>query len=164
MLSQGVSWAFTGVALLLTAGRYWIRSTIIRRIGWDDAAHLLGVMLLVSQVSIVTSATSMMYRLGDDDTNGTAREVNLFYHLDLAATLIAWFCLWAIKLSFLLLYRRIFQVSVWFTRAWWVVAAFVGLTFWTLIAGSITQCGHVGHIESAGEFLMIGAYDARLID
>ena len=139
------------MALALTVGRYWVRSTIIRRIGWDDAAHLLGVMLLLSQVSIVTSAASMMYKLGDR----TANESPLFYQLDLAATLIAWACLWAVKMSFLLLYRRIFQVSVWFTRAWWVVATFVGLTFWVLIAGSITQCGQVGHIERAGEFHIV---------
>ena len=149
---QGVSWSFTGVALALTVGRYWVRSTIIRRVGWDDAAHLLGVILLVSQVAIVTTATSMMYKLGSDNTGGSAKEVNFFLHLDLAATLISWSCLWAIKVSFLLLYRRIFQVSIWFTRAWWAVAAFVGLTFWVMIAGSITQCGYVGHIESAGEF------------
>ncbi|KAL8791657.1 MAG: hypothetical protein Q9195_005740 [Heterodermia aff. obscurata] len=93
-----------------------------------------------------------MYKLGEDDTSRAPIDVALFYRLDLAAMLIAWCCLWSIKLSFLLLYRRIFKVSLWFTRAWWAVAAFVGLTFWALVAGTVTQCGRIGRIESAEEY------------
>lgn len=114
---------------------------------------------MVAQVSVVTGGAPTMYKLGNKDesssSSSTAAEVALLLRLDLAATLIAWSCLWSIKLSFLLLYRRIFKISVWFTRAWWVVAAFVGLTFWALVAGTMTQCGGIDRIEDAGEFAFL---------
>ena len=147
-----MSWAFTSVAILLTAGRLWIRARIIRRVGWDDAAHLLGCLLLVALVALVSAASSMMYHLGSNDTNGPSNEITIFYRLDLAATLISWCCLWLIKSSFLILYRHIFSISSRFLRAWWIVSAVVFLTFWVVIAGCVTQCGNPTQIDRIGIF------------
>ena len=74
----------------------------------------------------------------------------LFFRLNTAGVLLTWLCLYAIKLSFLLFYRRIFQISRGFMQAWWVVLVIVVLTFWILIAGSITQCGSPSTLEDVG--------------
>lgn len=148
-----VSWVFTGLAILLTAGRFWIRCKIIRRLSWDDAAHLMGLLLLIAQVSIVSGAASMIYRIAnnkaEDDGHYEAQH-SLFIRLNVAAILVTWFCLYAIKMAFLLLYHRIFQISEKFIRAWWIVLAIVVLTFWILVAGSLTECGSPSALEHVG--------------
>ena len=150
-----VSWAFTGLAVLLTVGRFSIRCKIIKKTSWDDAAHLFGLLFLVAQVSIVSSAATMVYRSVTDeseaDKDGNA-ESPLFIRLNTASFLITWFCLYAIKMSFLLLYHRLFQISRTFIQAWWIVLGTVLLTFCILIAGSITQCGSPLALENVGTF------------
>ena len=47
---------------------------------------------------------------------------------------------WIVKLSFLMLYRFLFQSSRPFKRAWWAVLAFTVLTFWIPIAGVLSTC------------------------
>ena len=154
MRKQGVSWAFTSVALVLTVGRCWIRFTIIKSMYWDDIAHLIGLILLLAQVTIVSAATSLMYQVGDFNSDSTTtqdqRDLSLFFSLNLAGILIDWCCLFSIKASFLLLYRHIFQVSKAFTRAWWTVSAFVLVAFWILVAGSLTECGKPSNFGNIG--------------
>ena len=148
-----VSWVFTTLAILLTGCRFWIRGKIIKKFSWDDAAHLLGLLLLIVQVSAVSVAASQLYRVGNLEAGDKSRFEDghlLFVRLNLVAILTTWFCLYAIKLSFLLLYHRIFQVSKIFIRAWWIVLAVVTITFWILIAGSLTGCGSPLALEHAG--------------
>ena len=148
-----VSWVFTTLAVLLTGCRFWIRGKIIKKFSWDDAAHLLGLLLLIVQVSTVSAAASQLYgveTLEASDDSHFENEHLLFVRLNIAGILTTWFCLYAIKLSFLLLYHRIFQVSEIFIRAWWIVLAVVILTFWILIAGSLTACGSPSALEHAG--------------
>ena len=150
----GVSWGFTGLAISLTATRFWIRSKVTKRLAWDDAAHLLGLLLLIAQVSIVSGATSMIYRIAideeDEDKRRYEAEHLLFVRLDFAGILITWSCLYAIKLSFMLLYHHIFRISEKFIRAWWIVLGIVFLTYWILIAGSLTECGSPSALEHFG--------------
>lgn len=148
-----VSWAFTTLAVLLTGTRFWIRGKIIKKFSWDDAAHLLGLLLLIVQVSTESAAASELYRvgtLGSGDDGSFLDAHLLFVRLNIAGILTTWFCLYAIKMSFLLLYHRIFRISVIFIRAWWIVFALVILTFVILIAGSITACGSPSALEHAG--------------
>lgn len=153
-----ISWTFTGLAILLTGGRYWIRYKIVKRLSWEDAAHLMGLLLLIAQVSTVSWAASFIYRnanleAGDDGDDIQFEVEHLqFVRLNVATVLITWCCLYAIKLSFLLLYYHIFQISKTFIRAWWTVLAIVILTFGILIAGSITQCGSPLALEHVGTF------------
>ena len=149
------SWAFTGLAILLTGGRYWIRAKIIKKFSWDDAAHLMGLLLLIAQVSIMSGAASFIYRpanFGAGDDSHFEADHPQFVRLNVAGVLLTWFCLYAIKIAFLLLYHRIFQISKTFVRAWWIVSAIVLLTFWILIAGSLTQCGTPSALEHVGTF------------
>lgn len=111
---QAVSWVFAGLAFILTGGRFWIRCTIVKKLSWDDAAHLLALLLLIAQVGIICSATSMNYHPADEDQ----RDVSFSLRLDIAGVFVSWCCLYAVKVSFLLLYRRLFQVSERFMRAW----------------------------------------------
>ena len=149
----GISWTFTALAIVLTACRLWIRSKIIKRVSWDDAAHVLGLLFLVAQVSVVHVAACMLYQSLDHpagDNSDYPAGHPLFIRLNTASTLLTWFCLYAIKLSFLLLYYHIFQVSRIFIRAWWMVLGTVVITFLISIAGTIIQCGSPLRLEDFG--------------
>ena len=150
-----ISWVFTGLAILLTAGRFWIRCKIIKRLSWEDAAHLLGLLLLIAQVSIVSAAASMVYRpMNSAATDNKYYEsiLLLLVRLNVSGVLVTWCCLYAVKMSFLLLYYHIFRISQTFIRAWWIVLAIVVLTFCILILGTLTQCGSPSGFEHAGTF------------
>ena len=47
---------------------------------------------------------------------------------------------WIVKLSFLMLYRFLFQTSQAFKKAWWAVLVLTILTFWIPIAGVLSTC------------------------
>lgn len=162
-----VSWVFTGLAIVLTAGRFWIQCKIIRSLSWDDAAHLLGLLLLVAQISIVSGGASIIYQIASFEAGDDGRyeaEHLLFVRLDVAGILVSWCCLYAVKMSFLLLYHRIFQVSERFVQAWWIVLGIVFLTFWILVASSLTECGSpsaLGHIGTCYLLLRHSQYQQR---
>ena len=148
---QAVSWSFTGLAVLLTICRLWIRCTIIKGLFWDDAAHMLALACLLIQISLVTAATTMAYHVVSQNSTeeAAATQVHLL-RINYAAIVIVWTCLYAVKLAFLLLYRRIFQVSQNFMKAWWTVLAMVVAMYSATIVGAITQCGNPSHLGSMG--------------
>lgn len=142
-----VNWALTGVAGALTVGRYTIRYVNSRRFFWDDLVHLFALVVLIvhggtNQLSLNSKATianavaskprpSQSYLLGLYEHNQRLSSVNnCFLYL----------VFWIVKLSFLMLYRFLFQASRPFKKAWWVVLAFTVLTFWIPIAGVLSTC------------------------
>lgn len=129
--------------MLLTAGRQWIRLRILRRFDWNDAAHLAALLLLLVQVSMISGAAPLMYRADESivNNNPSQPDLNLLFRINLALLLITWSCLYAVKVSFLLFYRTIFNASAQFNRAWWSVLAFVILSYCALIISSLMQCG-----------------------
>ena len=56
------------------------------------------------------------------------------------ATMQFWVCIYLIKLSFLLFYRKIFGVNRIFMRAWWIVALFQFITFWACFLAPLWSC------------------------
>lgn len=88
--SAGLVMGFTGLAFALTIGRLYVRARIIKSVYWDDAAHLLGLTLLLAQVSIVSSSTSIMHQLGAYKAGAiTRKQVSLSFSLDLAGILVS---------------------------------------------------------------------------
>ena len=93
----------------------------------------------------------MIYAQTEGDTMVTGViQISVFLRLNVAAILLSWCCLYAIKVSFLLLYRQIFQVSKGFIRAWWITSIIVFVTFWILFAGTITKCGTASDLGDIG--------------
>ena len=150
---QALSWLFAALSVFLTVGRFWIRISIIRSLSWDDAVHLLGLLFLLAQISIVTAAASMMYDLDEYDVNPTGEQITLLFHLDVAGLVMTWSCVYAVKAAFLLLYRRIFHISKAFTRVWWITSIYVLVTFGVLLVGSLTQCGSAPELGDLGMVL-----------
>ena len=144
---QHVNWALTGTTGALSIGRYAIRYFNSRRFFWDDLVHLFAFAVLIahggtnelslkSKAAIANAADSQprpsqSYLLGLYQHNQRLSSINnCFLYL----------VFWIVKLSFLMLYRFLFQSSQSFKKAWWVVLAFTILTFWIPIAGVLSTC------------------------
>ena len=73
-------------------------------------------------------------------------------YFTLAGTVEMWLCYWLVKLTFIIFYRQLFDVSKRFRTLWWITLAFTLLTFWVPIAGELTFCGgSVLYVSSWGE-------------
>ena len=145
-----VSWGGVSLAILLSLGRFWIRARLIKSLRWDDAAHLLGLLFLLAQVSMVSwmqSTIHARFELLDHH-----QQLRLFLRLDVAAIILSWSCLYAIKVAFLLLYHQIFRVSETFMWAWWITSVVTFVTFWILIIGTLTKCGDAADLTNLCRF------------
>ena len=131
----------------LTIGRYVIRYANSQRFFWDDLVHFFALAVLIvhggtNQLSLNSKAAiakavharpqpSQSYLLGLYEHNERLSSVNnCFLYL----------VFWLVKLSFLMLYRFLFQSSRSFKKAWWVVLVFTLVTFWIPIAGVLSTC------------------------
>ncbi|KAI4235525.1 MAG: hypothetical protein LQ352_008083 [Teloschistes flavicans] len=140
-------WTLTALAILLSLGRFTIRYATARRFYWDDASHLLSVLLLIGLASAYTHGFPYSARIA---RIGLKKEkppplTDPFYHkylqLRLTVTLLVFLVLWSVKMTFLIFYRLLFDVSRTFIRLWWAAVALTFATFWVCIGSTFTLCG-----------------------
>lgn len=141
-------------------GRYAIRYVNLRQFLWDDLVHLFALVVLIAhggtnQLSLNSKAAiakaadskprpSQSYLLGLYEHNQRLSSVNnCFLYL----------VFWIVKLSFLMLYRFLFQSSRPFKKAWWVVLAFTALTFWIPVAGVLSTCAGADTVANYSQYL-----------
>ncbi|KAL8797266.1 MAG: hypothetical protein Q9195_000419, partial [Heterodermia aff. obscurata] len=142
-----LNWALTGVASALSAGRYAIRGYNSRRLYWDDLVHLLALLVLIAhgvtnELSLHSKATIASAKTAVPKPSN-ARLLDLYQHnqkLSRVNNCFLYLVFWTVKLSFLLLYRILFNTSAPFRKAWWVVLGLTLLTFWVPIAGVLSTC------------------------
>ena len=154
---KALSWTFTVAAIALTAGRYAIRGLMLRKLDWDDATHLLALVVLVAYVATYTAMFPINYTVEDWVTgNGEMPSVailELYLHYELAVWLLFWVIIYLVKFSFLLFYRSIFGVSRIFQKAWWTVTVFTFLTFWACFFAMFWSCNTPSQLFIVGEQL-----------
>lgn len=64
-----------------------------------------------------------------------------FFRLEFAFQFFAWLVLYAVKFTFLILFRHIFGINKVFVRWWWVVFVYTWLTFWACFLEILWLCG-----------------------
>lgn len=114
---------------------------------WDDLVHLSALMVLIAhggtnQLSLNSKAT--IAKAADSSPRPSQSFLlELYEHnqrLNSVNNCFLYLVFWLVKLSFLMLYRFLFQSSRSFKKAWWVVLAFTIVTFWIPIAGVLSTC------------------------
>ena len=152
---KALAWTFTIAAIVLTAGRYAIRGWMLRKLDWDDATHLLALVVLVAYVATYTAMFPINYAVEDWVTgNGDMPSVavlELYLHYEMAVWLLFWVIIYLVKFSFLLFYRSIFGVSRIFKKAWWAVTVFTFLTFWACFFAMLWSCNTPSQLFIVGE-------------
>ena len=158
-VGKALSWTFNVAAIVLTAGRYAIRGWMLRKLDWDDATHLLALVVLVAYVATYTAMFPINFAVEDWVTgNGEMPSVavlELYLHYEMAVWLLFWVIIYLVKFSFLLFYRSIFGVSRTFKKAWWAVTVFTFLTFWACFFAMFWSCNTPSLLFVVGELLYL---------
>lgn len=142
----------------LTLGRYAIRAYNSRRLYWDDLAHLVAFLLLVShsatnEVTLTAKAELATLKAAKGKTP-PAVLLHSYQHVHYLNTInncLLYMVFWAVKVSLLLFYHQLFRTSITFRRVWWAVLAFTLLTFWVPIAGVLATCSNAKTIADYSE-------------
>ncbi|KAL9576089.1 MAG: hypothetical protein Q9212_007394 [Teloschistes hypoglaucus] len=147
VVTQALLWTLTAIAIILSIGRFTIRYATAGRFYWDDASHLLSVLLLIGLASAYTHGfpySARIARIGLKKEKAPPLS-DPFYHkylqLRLTVTLLVFMVLWSVKMTFLIFYRLLFDVSRLFIRLWWAAVALTFATFWVCIGSTFTLCG-----------------------
>lgn len=140
----------------MTAGRYAIRKQAVSRLDWDDLVHGLAVVSLLGYVSTYTVSFPWNYEIDSWAASETELplpigEFNLYARSVIALEVQFWVCIYLVKLSLLLFYRRIFGVSQRFMKAWWAVLAFTAVTFLMNFLAAMWSCETPRQLLVAGE-------------
>ena len=64
-----------------------------------------------------------------------------FFRLQFSLQLFFWLLLYAIKFTFLILYRHIFNINKLFIKWWWAVFVYTWLAFWACFLLALWMCG-----------------------
>ncbi|MCJ1389046.1 hypothetical protein MMC18_001900 [Xylographa bjoerkii] len=154
-------------AIILTAGRYAIRGWMLRKLDWDDATHLLALVVLIAYVATYTAMFPINYAVEDWVTgNGempSVTDLELYLHYEMAVWLLFWVIIYLVKFSFLLFYRSIFGVSRTFKKAWWVVIVFTFLTFWACFFAMLWSCNTPSQLFIVEECLSESALSIQAV-
>lgn len=140
-------WTFTTIAILLSLGRFAIRYVTASRFYWDDASHLLSLLLLIALAGTYTAGFPYSARIARIGLKEEAAPplTDPFYHtylqLRIVVTLLVFMVLWTVKATFLIFYRLLFEVSLTFIRVWWAAVALTFASFWVCIGSTFTICG-----------------------
>ena len=133
--------------MILSVGRFAIRYATASRFFWDDASHLLSLILLIALAGAYTAGFPYSARIAKISAKQEAPPPlsDPFYHtylqLRVVVTLLVFMVLWTVKATFLIFYRLLFEVSRTFVRVWWAAVAFTFASFWVCIGSTFTICG-----------------------
>ncbi|KAI9891963.1 MAG: hypothetical protein M1814_002158 [Vezdaea aestivalis] len=133
-----LAWAGVGVAAVLTGLRLWIRISRLKRLFWDDFWHLVAFALLVASAILymfmcppllgITKFTQTG-NFGVVDSHFFANTVPWYLRLQFTSMGLFYSCIWSIKLSFMMFYRRFFKDLRDHMIAWWIILAITLLTY-----------------------------------
>ena len=155
--SQALLWTFTTIAVVLSAGRFTIRYATASRFFWDDASHLLSVILLIAVAGTYTAGFPYSARIARISSKQEAPPplTDPFYHtylqFRLVVTLLVFMVLWTVKATFLIFYRLLFEVSQTFVRVWWAAVGLIFASFWVCIGSTFTICGSARDLYDFGK-------------
>lgn len=112
------------------------------------------MVCIVANCALNTAFYDLLHsaQLYSKDPSTNAPNFHTWVRLNLIQWITGFTCYWAIKATFLILFRMLFGVSRRFMKAWWAVTAFVFLTYVGTIAGALVQCGgSVSHLFDIGK-------------
>ncbi|MCJ1310150.1 hypothetical protein MMC25_003811 [Agyrium rufum] len=163
-------WTLFGVAAALTGGRFVIRLRVFRRFFWDDLTHLIALLALLgfavsTQEYVLHVKTEVAVAAGEIPMPAdfaTIKHQGRQYQVALST--FAWISLWAVKFTFLLFYRLLFEVSEKFVKAWWITVVFTFATFWIPIAGVLTACGAASQLYNDAACKKDPFYQQQLLE
>jgi hypothetical protein len=144
---QAVTWTTTTLSLIFIIFRLTSRFLSFSRLHWDDYLALGAWLLLLTSSIIFQAKIYLLYWLYDVLAGRTPFDENFLTSYGPLLKMVAvwqilfYTCLWLIKLSLLMFFRRLGSTvrahRVW----WWVVCGVLAATYIVVIADFEWECG-----------------------
>ncbi|CAF9906088.1 hypothetical protein IMSHALPRED_004073 [Imshaugia aleurites] len=139
-----ISWTFTGLAILLSVGRFIIRKRVLEGLRMDDLTHAFAVIVLIPYQSIGTLIYPVSIQLeayGATTSPASIATFEKLFRLELAGQFLFWIILYAVKFTFLIFFRQIFGVNRVFMKWWWALFVYTWLAFVASFLTALWVCG-----------------------
>lgn len=146
-----MNWGITATGLLFTTLRFFVRWHHHRRFFCDDALQLAAMSCLIILAVLNELQHDTIYALQAIAPKEGDKAGLTFVHVITDATreqakqqfvaiIVFWTCLWLIKASFLMFYRRLFFNLSGYMRWWWIVTVVCMATFVANILANFLEC------------------------
>ena len=151
-----MSWTFTGLAIILSIGRFIIRKRTLGKLLLDDWTHAFALTMLITYMGLYTTLfplTVIVGLFGAKEAPMPSKEIlERFFRLQFSFQCFFWLVLYAIKFTFLILYRHIFGINKAFVSWWWAVFVYTWLAFWGCFLEALWLCGSPSDLFVLSEY------------
>ncbi|KAJ5054219.1 uncharacterized protein L3040_000500 [Drepanopeziza brunnea f. sp. 'multigermtubi'] len=144
-------WTLYTVAVFITVLRLAVRYFQMKRLLWDDAFAIFGLISFTVMVVLAELMCEKIYMLITFSEGGSLgpkytetkqitdgiidQLIMQFYFM-----MLFWTTLWSIKGSFLMFYRRLFTGTDGYMKWWWAVVAFTIATYIASVLTNVMVC------------------------
>ncbi|RFU31558.1 hypothetical protein B7463_g4771, partial [Scytalidium lignicola] len=146
-----LNWIMSALAIIFTLLRLGVRSFYIKKLHVDDFLAIGAACSLLILAILNHYQRPVIYALVDASTGkpppapyntqlGFANGIVYQAKLQFAFMLFFWTCLWTVKFSFLMFYRKLFVGIQGYMKWWWGVVVFCILTYLASVLTLFLSC------------------------
>lgn len=128
-------WTGSAISLLALAARLLIRWKLLHKLKADDWLAIAAMALSLASAITYTFTSHWAYyvdrrmEFDDADLRELWRRINLLSRTHLVGYVLAWTCLWTVKLSFLAFFRGLGQQIRFQRILWWCILVLTLVTY-----------------------------------
>lgn len=138
-------------ALLITALRLAVRYRHLKRLFWDDAFAIAGIVCLTAMAILNQTSRDAIYLIELMASGGTpgppftttekiSSTIIAQMKMQFFFMMLFWTTLWSVKGSLLMFYRRLFIGVDGYMKWWWAVVGFCILTWLVSVLTNFMDC------------------------
>ncbi|KAM7197542.1 hypothetical protein V8F33_005508 [Rhypophila sp. PSN 637] len=168
-----VIWTLAALATVLLGGRILVRHVLHGSYHADDAFAILAWALMIATIALATAVNPLSYRLTSvlvGDSPMPPMDVWMDMNLELrrynvAGQSLFWASIFAVKFSFMFLYRLVVQSVQQYRRVWYIAMLFIVISFGVCLIGVYGQCIEAGNLFDlqACSTPRVADYSAKMI-
>ena len=153
-LRQVIIWTMIGVNIAFVVARTFARYVKLRKLQLEDIMMFLALAFFLAMAGVYLLVLPPLYRVIDVSAGKKPLYYAFFKDSYLiikgffATTMLFWATLWAVKVSLLLLFRRLMVGLTHYMRLWWALLVFTLITFVGCVVSEVLSCEHWFRIGS----------------
>ncbi|KAH0544804.1 hypothetical protein FGG08_001033 [Glutinoglossum americanum] len=151
-----IIWTMIGVNIVFVVARTFARYMKLRKVQLEDIMMYLALAFFLAMAGVYLLVLPPLYRVIDVSAGRKPLYYGFFddgYVIIkgfFATTMLFWATLWAVKVSLLLLFRRLMVGLTNYMRLWWTLLIFTLITFVGCVVSEVLSCEHWFQIGITG--------------
>jgi hypothetical protein len=154
LTSQGTSAAFFGLCIIACFVRFYVRFRVQKEIGWDDGFLIFGLCCLISGGAMIFTIIDSMYETeavvfglltpSPADMAAFVKRSVRYRKFSATSLILMWCSICSVKLSFLMLFKKLIRHMPSLTKYWWFTLVFNILVTGYGVAVYVLACPYFG--------------------